>query len=82
MGCGSSTRIPLDVRSKNHPPYCKNKVKRVFLGDPVKATISRMISFPESIDILENCCRRLMGLAEGGKYALLANVLVLGAPPA
>jgi hypothetical protein len=66
MGAGTSARMPLDVRATNHPPYCKNKAMRVLRGDPVKSTIARIVNYPESIDVLENCCRRLTALATGG----------------
>ena len=69
MGVGQSTHIPLDVRATNHPPYLKNKLKRAVFGDPVKSTIARMISYPDSIDILEMCCRRMKTLALGGPNA-------------
>ena len=54
------------VRSKNHAPYAANRMRRTLFGDPVKATIDKMIVFPHARDVQEDGCVTLCRLAAGG----------------
>jgi hypothetical protein len=66
MGAALCKRLPLDVKRENHPAYCKNKLKRLVAGDPVRRAIHRMLSFPDTLELLEECCIQLHSLAAGG----------------
>lgn len=71
------------VRSKNHAPYAANRMRRTLFGDPVKATIDKMIVFPHARDVQEDGCVTLCRLAAGeyfnGLVGLYGGVqLVMG----
>lgn len=59
------------VRSRNHPPFGANKLKKLLCGDPVKAIVDRMKVYPDATDVQEESCRQLRMLAMGGQSPLL-----------
>lgn len=72
----SQPRRRQDVKSTNHPPYCRNKLKFAMCGNPVKMTLDKMKGAAEDITTQEQGCETLAKLAQGRACLLRLSVCV------